>query len=84
MEFPPEARVDTWVEVGTEISPWYDPLLAKILVTGADRPAAVAALGRALGDTCMAGITTNLGLLAEAVASPAFAPAPTPPASSSR
>ena len=36
------ARVETWVESGTEITPFYDPMIAKIIVTGADRTEAVA------------------------------------------
>ena len=40
--FPAEARVDTWVQDGTTITPYYDPLLAKIIVTDSDRDAAVA------------------------------------------
>jgi len=72
VEFPADARVDTWVEAGTEISPWYDPLLAKILVAGEDRAAAVAALRRALAGTRLAGITTNLGLLSQVAADPGF------------
>jgi len=70
--FPPGVRVDTWVEAGTEISPWYDPLLAKLVVRGDDRPAAVAALGQALANTQFDGVATNLGLLAAAVADDRF------------
>ena len=44
--FPADARVDTWVEPGTEITPLYDPLLAKIIVHGADRDAALARAAR--------------------------------------
>ena len=35
--WPKDARVETWVENGSEVSPFYDPMLAKIIVTGADR-----------------------------------------------
>ena len=58
--FPDQARVDAWVERGTEVSPFYDPLLAKVLVHAADRDAAVAALRRALAATRLSGIETNL------------------------
>ena len=40
--WPPERACETWVESGTEITPYYDPMLAKIIVHGGDRPAALA------------------------------------------
>ena len=70
--FPAGVRVDTWVEAGTEISPWYDPLLAKIVVHGDDRAATVLALGRALADVHFDGVATNVGFLAAAVADSRF------------
>ena len=42
VRFPAGARVDGWVADGTEVSAYYDPLLAKLIVTAPDRPAAVA------------------------------------------
>jgi len=71
--FAPEARVDSWVEDGTLVTPYYDPLLAKIIVHGADRGAAVAALRAALDRTELAGIETNLQYLRQFAASGAFA-----------
>ena len=38
--FPKDVRVDTWVEMGSEIPPYYDPMVAKIIVHGEDREAA--------------------------------------------
>ena len=70
--FPTGARVETWVQDGTEVSAFYDPLLAKLIVTAADRPAAVRALQAALADTRLAGVETNLGWLREVAASEAF------------
>ncbi len=35
--WPAGARVETWVESGTEVTPYYDPMLAKIIVRGEDR-----------------------------------------------
>src|SRR5271168_1690288 len=49
--FAQSARVETWVEDGTEISSHYDPLLAKIIVSGVDRRDAVTKLREALKDT---------------------------------
>ena len=61
--FPEGLRVDGWIATGTEVTPFYDPMLAKIIAHGADRPAALAALRQALGATRVAGIETNLGYL---------------------
>ncbi|MGY1839959.1 MULTISPECIES: urea carboxylase [unclassified Modestobacter] len=57
-------RVDGWVDSGTEVSPSYDPLLAKVIVSGADRDEAFDRLGAALARTRLDGIEVNLGLLA--------------------
>jgi urea carboxylase len=70
--FPADARVETWVAEGDLVSAHYDPLLAKLIVTAPDRPAAVAALGRALADTRLAGIETNLAWLRQVASSEAF------------
>jgi len=72
VELPAEVRVETWVTAGTEVSTHYDPLLAKIIVTGTDRPAAVAALQRALHGTRIAGLETNLRWLQQIAASEMF------------
>jgi urea carboxylase len=71
--FAPEVRVDSWVEDGTLVTPYYDPLLAKIIVHGSDRAAAVAALRAALDRTELAGIETNLEYLRQFAASGVFA-----------
>jgi len=73
VRFAPGARIETWIEDGTEVTPHYDPLLAKIIVSGADRAAAVAALRRALNDTRIDGIESNLEYLRTFVAGEAFA-----------
>ncbi|HUB53140.1 MAG TPA: urea carboxylase [Terracidiphilus sp.] len=70
---PETARVETWIENGTEISPYYDPMLAKIIVTGADRADAVARLRSALDATALYGTETNLRYLRAVVASDTFA-----------
>jgi acetyl/propionyl-CoA carboxylase alpha subunit len=44
-------RVDTWVETGAEVTPYYDSLLAKLMVFAPDRPAAIAKLQAALAAT---------------------------------
>jgi len=72
VHFPPEARIETWVERGTEVSPFYDPLLAKIIVRGADRTEALARMSAALAGTRVHGLETNLDYLRQIVASPVF------------
>ncbi|MFJ5486750.1 biotin carboxylase N-terminal domain-containing protein, partial [Hansschlegelia beijingensis] len=61
--FPEEVRVDGWIETGAEVTPWYDPMLAKVIVHGEDRAAALAKLAAALSDTTLLGIETNLDYL---------------------
>ncbi len=69
VRFPDTARVDTWIETGTEVTPFYDPMLAKVIVAAGDRPAAIEALRAALDATSIAGIETNLGYLRAIAAS---------------
>ncbi len=64
LAFAPGARVDTGVRAGDTISPWYDPMIAKLTVHGPTRAVALAQLTRALEATEVAGSVTNLGFLA--------------------
>ena len=50
--FAANARIETWVEDGSEVTPFYDPLLAKIITVGEDRAAALARLRDALYSIC--------------------------------
>ena len=61
--FPANLRVDTWVERGSEIGAYYDPMIAKLIACGADRADAIAKLSRALQDTRIAGLESNLDYL---------------------
>jgi urea carboxylase len=70
--FPTEARVDGWVAAGTEVSTFYDPLLAKLIVTAPTRDQAVAGLQRALAETRLSGLETNLEWLRDVARSEAF------------
>jgi len=63
LKFGQGARVDTGVRQGDDISPFYDPMIAKITVHGPDRATALAGLNRALGATEIAGLTTNISFL---------------------
>jgi urea carboxylase len=60
-------RVDTWVSTGTEVSPYYDPMIAKIIVYGTDRADAIAKMSAALNETRVAGIATNLDYLRQII-----------------
>jgi urea carboxylase len=71
--FPDDVRVDSWVEAGTEVSAYYDPLVAKIIATGNTREAALAKLSDALERTQLYGIETNLDYLRAVVGSATFA-----------
>jgi len=70
--FPTDVRVDTWVRTGSEISPHYDPLVAKVIVHTDTRDAAIEKMRRALAATRLEGIETNLFYLRDLVASDVF------------
>jgi 3-methylcrotonyl-CoA carboxylase alpha subunit len=69
----PAVRVDTGVRAGDEISPYYDPMIAKLIVHGEDRPAALRRLAEALADYEIVGVATNVAFLRRVVAHEAFA-----------
>ena len=71
----PDLRLDAGVEDGDEVTIHYDPMIAKLIVWGKDRAAAVAALRRALSRTLITGPTTNLALLRGIAAHEDFAAA---------
>ena len=66
-------RVDTGFREGDDVSPFYDPLLAKVIAWGEDRARARAALLRALDQCEVTGVTTNVAFLERVVAHHAFA-----------
>jgi 3-methylcrotonyl-CoA carboxylase alpha subunit len=66
-------RIDTGVAAGDEISPHYDPMIAKLIVWDRDRPAALRRMRDALGAFEIVGLTTNVGFLSRLVSSTAFA-----------
>lgn len=66
VRFPDDVRVDTWVADGTEVTASYDPLLAKVITTGADRDEALTRMRDALARTELHGIEVNTGLLCAA------------------
>jgi acetyl-CoA carboxylase biotin carboxylase subunit len=69
----PGVRIDTHLEEGSTISPYYDSLIAKLVVWAEDRPAAIARGVRALEETELAGIPTTRELALDILRSPEFA-----------
>lgn len=62
--FSPEARVETWIQKGVEVTSLYDPMLAKLIVHGSGRADAIAKMERVLRDSRVYGITSNMQYLA--------------------
>ncbi|MFO0635976.1 MAG: biotin carboxylase N-terminal domain-containing protein [Nannocystaceae bacterium] len=69
------ARVDAGIRDGSVVSPFYDPMLAKIIGHGATRDEAIRATARAVRDSVTLGLQTNRGFLLELLGSRAFADA---------
>lgn len=72
VQFPEGVRTETWVMAGSEVSAFYDPMLAKLIVHADSRETAVAAMQQALAGSRIDGIETNLRWLRNVVASDAF------------
>jgi len=68
----PGVRVDSGVEAGSVIGGQFDSLLAKVIVTGRDRPQALERARRALGEFDVAGVRTTLPFLRQVLTEPAF------------
>ena len=69
---PPGLRIDTWVETGATVSPFYDPMIAKFIATGPTREAAIAALRAGLLASDISGIETNADYCYEILGLPDF------------
>ena len=69
----PGVRVDTGVRQGDSITPNYDPMIAKLIVHGSDRPDALRRLSAALAEYEVVGVQSNLGLLRAVAGHPVFA-----------
>jgi acetyl-CoA carboxylase, biotin carboxylase subunit len=65
-------RVDTHIQTGSHVPPFYDSLMAKIIAHGPDRAAALEQLQRAIGATCLHGVASNLSFHAAALADKEF------------
>jgi 3-methylcrotonyl-CoA carboxylase alpha subunit len=67
-----QVRIDTGVRSGDRITHFYDPMIAKVIVHGADRDAAIERMLQTLGATSVEGVETNLAFLKRAIGHPAF------------
>lgn len=65
-------RIDSGVRAGDTITPFYDPMIAKLIVWGKDRKAALTRLTQALAQYQIVGLSTNIAFLQRLVASQAF------------
>ncbi|PZL84826.1 urea carboxylase, partial [Pantoea sp. ARC270] len=72
VSFPDGVRVDSGVETGSEVSSFYDPMIAKLIVHADNREAALEKLHHALDATQLHGIATNLDYLRQITTSEAF------------
>ncbi len=72
VSFPDDVRVDGWIDTGTEVSAFYDPMVAKLIVQADTREAALAKMQQALDATQLHGIATNLDYLRQIIATEAF------------
>ena len=68
-----DVRIDSGVRAGDAISPFYDPMIAKLIVWGEDRDQALARMAQALGEFQVAGLSTNIAFLKRLVESAPFA-----------
>jgi len=68
----PSLRIDTGVRQGDEITPFYDPMIAKLIVSGATRAAAVAAMRSALARFEVVGVATNIEFIGRLMHAPSF------------
>lgn len=65
-------RIDSWIDSGCEVSPFYDPMLAKVIIHADSRPQALAALQQTLNATTLYGIESNLAYLRYLLTQPAL------------
>ena len=74
VEFPggPGVRVDTHVYSGTVVPPFYDSMLAKIIVTGRTRESAIMRMERALAETRIEGVKTTVDFCRELIRDEGF------------
>ncbi len=71
--WPEGIRCETWIERGCAVSPFYDPMIAKLIVHSSTREEAIAAMTLALEKTTLSGIVTNVGYLKHILSQQIFA-----------
>ena len=72
LDFPTGVRVDSGVETGSEVSPFYDPMIAKLITSGPDRETARRKMVAALEQMVLFGVPTNRQFLIEALSAKSF------------
>jgi 3-methylcrotonyl-CoA carboxylase alpha subunit len=72
LQLPGDVRVDSGVEAGGEVTPFYDPMIAKLIAHGPSRDAALDRLARALDHTLIAGVRSNVAFLGALCRASAF------------
>ncbi|MET3118773.1 3-methylcrotonyl-CoA carboxylase alpha subunit [Undibacterium sp. GrIS 1.8] len=72
---PAAFRIDSGVREGDSISPFYDPMIAKLIVWGKDRSEALARMSQALAQYQIVGLSSNIAFLQRLITSPAFSTA---------
>ncbi|MEX5564172.1 acetyl/propionyl/methylcrotonyl-CoA carboxylase subunit alpha [Pseudophaeobacter sp. 1A16562] len=72
LQFPESCRADSGVRAGDTISPWYDPMISKVIVHGPTRAVALSRLSQALAETEVGGTVTNLAFLGALAAHEGF------------
>lgn len=72
VRWPQTLRVDSWVDTGSEVPAFYDPMLAKVIAHAPTRTQAIAQLDTALADSSVYGVETNLQYLRTVLASDGF------------
>jgi acetyl-CoA carboxylase biotin carboxylase subunit len=68
----PGIRWDGGIETGSEVSPYFDPMLGKLIAFGPNRDSAIRRLRLALEETVVLGVNTNLNFLQDVISHPAF------------
>jgi len=66
-------RVDSYIEAGSMVPPYYDSMIAKVIARGTDRKDAIDRLRQALSGTSITGISTNIAFQAKLLADAEFA-----------
>lgn len=72
VEWPADSRIETWIQSGSEVSPYYDPMLAKVIVKGENRSEALAKLQSSLDGIRIEGLESNIGYLRQLSRSEVF------------